>query len=286
MHRGTPIIVNSDLCIYHDITKSDRMIYYHPVRNDLLRQLINRYSKPQFINGDEFNPKGIVSFPWQAIVQKNIRITKEFDVSFVDGLEERSRLIGLLEMVPASWPVIDLKDPSTLKDLAPQKCFLGTRNDGSANSLDGKFCVNVGYRGIEILKLADPISFNDTDGYIMYDPAQTAWPWEKDTVPRIEQVIAKYEKFCEDKFGVTSSGIGGKKPMDFAHMTPAEKTSICEEFDTRLAYAHPTIMSVISFLAQKRCTSSKAWRRTQGHNMKAAVLMTLVEGGKVTLKGG
>lgn len=284
MHRGTPIILSGDLVIYHDITKADRMIHYRPGANEFSRTSIGRYSQPTFINGEEFNPRGIVSFPWEAIVQPNLKIDKNYDCTFVEDLKARARLINILEMLPNAWPNwVTFENPETLSHLPPRRCYLNPRDDKSAWSEDKQYKVEVSYNGnLEVAKLTTPIERID-ESYIFYDPEAKVFPWEKDTVPMIESLIAKYNKFCEDKFGVTSSGIGGRKPMDFAHMTPAEKESIISEFNkvTATQGQVKNLMTLVSKLAQKRCTSSKAWRRTQGHNMRAAVLMVLAEAGSV-----
>jgi len=283
MHKGTPIIYSHNLYIFHDITKADRMILYHPYSNELIRRGYGRYDQPTFINGDEFNPKGIVSFDWRMIVPRNLQIDKDWGTKTLHHADRRSRLINFIDMKPDEWPVIDWDDPKTYEHLVPHKCYLRGHDDNEAYSYDGRYNVDIDGATIQISRFVEPRTYNTghiESGMFPYDPSATVHPWEATVVPMVERAVAKYEKYCEDHFGVASSGAGGKKPMDFAHMTPAEKESISKEFVEKVG-AGGNHMSLINKMAQKRCTSSKAWRRTQGQNMRAAVLLALVDAGTV-----
>ena len=282
MHKGTPIIMHGDLVIFHEMTKAGRMIYYSAYQNKLRRDRIGSYNQPKIINGDDFNPEGIVSFPWQQIVPRNMLISKQFDVKFIENPERRSRLLNFVGMTPDQWPVIDWEDPHCLDAYPPQQGWFRHHDDQGAHTMDGKYSVDVSNTQVQISKWVDPKEFGEdwqAGDYVPYDPALEHQAWENDPTPMIELAISKYDKFCEEKWGVASTG---GRHMDYAHMDTGDKTGIVTEFAKQIK-GGCNIMTAINRIAQKRCSSSKAWHRTQGKNMRAAVLMVLAEAGNLKL---
>jgi len=227
------------------------------------------------INEDEFNPKSIIAFDWELIIPPNLSVYKDFSVEFICDPNIRSRAINLIDMKPEDWPE---NKEGFLDHLPPRKCYVHGRDDGEAMTLDDKFMVDISGDSVRINKRGSEYRGNNK---VLYDPDAEQQEWQVGVLDRIKSAVARYEKFCEDRFGIASIGAGGNKPMDYAHLTSAEKTSICDEFD-KIDETVGT-MNRIDRIAQKRCTSTKAWHRMQGKNMRAAILLVLVEGSKIKL---
>lgn len=185
-HEGTPLILGGDeLKIYH--TGNVILNMFNPASS---KWDANKYwgTKKLVDNKTEFTVEGFLMFDWKEIVAKDIVVTNEFTVSWIDleSLELASRYLNA---------VINFHnftvDEDNIKTYEPIACQFDIRDTSELFYKGVRFSAPTRYNGQTGIRVWKPEDIKE--GLIRtYDPKLPIQPWHKEAVANIQKAIDLY----------------------------------------------------------------------------------------------
>jgi hypothetical protein len=154
------------------------------------------------------NLESMVVHDWQALVKTlpaEMIIDEDFVLRQCNGVELRSKLAILTTKPPCEWPVTGDGDSNfcgmeeVTKDWPLNRCYLDMEDQSKVRY--GNVVLDICSEPelhMQTVKLKRGRKKKDeTDRWLLYDPALGDRPWQKDTVDRITKMMKAYEAMKE-----------------------------------------------------------------------------------------
>lgn len=289
MHRGTPVLKYDTIYVFHELSRSGRRcVLWHPQHGFQKHDL---YSMKR-LDGEEFDPKGVITVDWKACLEGRHPIIIDGDVVQVDfeRMKRHAKAVHLLDVPPNKWPQ-SLKEFDALPDADRLVYVSDIAGHYRIPSIqvpcgNGSVVFNVTedrneHFNINIVRRQSNIDA----GVVAYDPTLPKQVWEDRAEATIQGIVDKYmtetKKLRDDEAQKRKEGRVVDK-VDYAHITDITKDFIVSEFQKKNSAGKGINTSILE-IAKGLCPTSKTWRRQGGKNAKASVQYVLVERGILKL---